>query len=79
MLEEKTQNKVSKPYSLDPAVVAWVTQRAARLTISGDGRRISDSEVANEILTAAMEHDIREEANKLKLLDTTRKYKAVTK
>lgn len=72
MLENAT-NKVSKPYSLDPVVIAWVTQRAARLTIEGAGRRISDSEVANDILTAAMEHDIREETNKRNLLEATLK------
>lgn len=75
MLEE-TQ-KVSKSYSLDPAVIAWVMQKAARLTIEGNGERASDSKVVNDILTAAMDADRREEAHKIKLLDTTRKIKAV--
>lgn len=61
------QNKVSKPYSLNPVVVAWVTQRAARLTIEGAGRRISDSEVANDILTKAMEEDKHLEILKAKI------------
>lgn len=50
--------KIAKSYSLDPDVVAWVTQRAARLTIEGlNGERANDSKVVNDILTAAMEED----------------------
>lgn len=50
--------KIAKSYSLDPDVVAWVTQRAARLTIEGlNGERANDSKVVNDILTAAMEVD----------------------
>lgn len=76
MLEE-TQ-KVSKSYSLDPAVIAWVMQKAARLTIeSSTGERASDSKVVNDILTAAMDADRREEAHKINLLNTTRKIKKV--
>lgn len=73
-IENTTTNKVSKPYSLDPIVIAWVSQKALRLG-SENGERVSDSKVVNDILTAAMEHDIREETNKVKLVDTVRKIK----
>lgn len=58
-MEEKNELKVAKSYSLDPAVIAWVTQKAARLTIQNEGERASDSKVVNDILTAAMEEDKR--------------------
>ncbi len=54
-----SQIKAPKTYSLSPAVVAWVTQRAARQTI--EGPTTSDSKLVNDILTAAMEEDIRQE------------------
>ena len=72
MLEE-TQ-KVSKSYSLDPAVIAWVMQKAARLTI--DGERASDSRVVNEILTKEMELDKRPEELKTRV---EKKIKQATK
>jgi hypothetical protein len=51
--------KVTKTYSLDPAVIAWVTQKAARFTIENAGERASDSKVVNDILTAAMQDDLQ--------------------
>ena len=75
MTIDQAPNKVTRTYSFDADVVAWVTQFAARKTINGEGRRISDSEVANDILTAAMEADIREEAHKRNLLDAALKHK----
>lgn len=76
MTLEETTNKVTRAYSLDPIVIAWVSQKALRLG-SENGERVSDSKVVNDILTAAMEADVREEAQKVKLLDTARKMKAV--
>lgn len=64
-MTDKSEIKVTRTYSLDPAVIAWVTQRAARQTMANleaDGKRVSDSEIVNSILTAAMESDIREQA-----------------
>lgn len=58
-MAEETEIKVTRTYSLDPAVIAWVTQRAARLTLESNGKRASDSQVVNDILTAAMQEDIR--------------------
>jgi hypothetical protein len=63
-MEEKSEIKITRTYSLDPAVVAWVTQKAARLTIEGNGERTSDSKVVNDMLRAAMEQDARNEAQK---------------
>lgn len=78
MTMENSTNKVSKPYSLDPDVIAWVSKKAARLNYeSENGERTSDSKLVNDILTAAMEEDIRNEVHKKKLLDTTRRIKAV--
>jgi hypothetical protein len=58
-MAEKTEIKVTKTYSLDPIVIAWVTQKAARLTIENGRERASDSKVVNDILTVAMEEDKR--------------------
>jgi hypothetical protein len=55
-MEERSELKTPKTYSLDPAVIAWVTQRAAVLTIKNESR-ISESQVVNDILRAAMEKD----------------------
>lgn len=74
MLEETL--KTSKSYSLDPTVISWVMQKAARLTVE-TGERTNDSKLVNDILTAAMEADVREEARKIKPLDTAHKIKAV--
>jgi len=61
---EKPEIKVTRTYSLDPVVIAWVTQKAARMTIESDGERASDSKVVNDILTAAMLEDKRLEVGK---------------
>jgi hypothetical protein len=58
-MAEKSEIKITRTYSLDPDLVAWITQKAARLTIEKE-RRISDSEVANDILTAAMDKDLQQ-------------------
>jgi hypothetical protein len=58
-MAEKPEIKVTKTYSLDPIVIAWVTQKAARLTLENEGERASDSKVVNDILTTAMEADLR--------------------
>lgn len=63
-MSDKSEIKVTRTYSLSPAVIAWVTQKAARLTIEGDGERASDSKIVNDLLTAAMEQDKRDEAGK---------------
>ena len=59
-MTDKQKFKVPKTYSLDPVVIAWVSQRAARLAIE-DGERANDSKLVNDILTAAMKADIRQE------------------
>jgi hypothetical protein len=56
MAEDK--NKQPKSYSLSPAVIAWITQKAARLTIE-NGDQSSQSELVNQILTDAMQADQR--------------------
>jgi hypothetical protein len=61
-MEEKNDLKAPKTYSLEPAVIAWVTQRAALLTIESKGR-VSESQVVNDILRAAMEADVEENEN----------------
>lgn len=67
---EEQAKKIAKSYSLDPVVVSWVTQRAARLTIQGlNGERANDSKVVNDILRAAMEKELAErEAEGMKLI-----------
>lgn len=65
-MAEKPEIKITRTYSLDPDVVAWVTQRAARLTIEGNGERTSDSKVVNDMLKAAMAEDERLEEGKKK-------------
>jgi hypothetical protein len=60
IMTEKPEIKVTRTYSLSPAVVAWVTQRALQLSITGNGQeRISDSKVVNDILTAAMDKELK--------------------
>lgn len=79
MLQDQTQNKVSKPYSLDPVVVAWVSQKALRLG-SENGERVSDSKLVNDILTREMELDKRITELKTRVVTPTQnKIKAVTK
>ena len=73
-MADKTETKITRTYSLDPVVIAWVTQKAARLTMQGDGDRASDSKVVNDILTAAMEQDTRLEKLKGRV---TQRVKAV--
>ena len=74
-MAEASEIKVPKSYSLDPAVIAWVTQKAARLTIENEGgERASDSKVVNEILTAAMEAD-KQAVSKSPTNQTTKKSK----
>ena len=68
MADEK-ENKVSKPYSLDPRVVAWVSRKANRLTDESrdnGGPRISESQLVNDILTEAMEDDKYKTSPKIK-------------
>jgi hypothetical protein len=60
-MPEKTELKVPKTYSLDPVLIAWVSQKAARQAIESNGQRpANDSKVVNDILRAAMEKDIEE-------------------
>ena len=66
---EESEIKVSKSYSLDPKVIAWVTQKAARLTM--EGQRTSDSTLVNDILTAAMEEDRRKQGQDKELSHQT--------
>ncbi len=54
-MNERRENKVSKSYSLDPEIISWVAQKAARLTI--DGEPTNDSKLVNDILRDAMEKD----------------------
>ena len=73
---DRTEIKITRTYSLDPVVVAWVTQKAARLTMKGNGERSSDSKVVNAIIKAAMENEsrIEDEANlKSKVLPRVKK------
>jgi hypothetical protein len=56
MADEK--NKQPKTYSLSPIVIAWVTQKAARLTLE-KGERASESELVNRILLERMSEDQR--------------------
>lgn len=68
MTIENTTNKVSKAYSLDPTVVAWVSKKAARLNYeSENGERTNDSKLVNDILTASMEEDKNLETLKAKV------------
>jgi len=72
--------KTPRAYSLDPAVIAWVSQTALRLG-SENGERVSDSKVVNDILTEAMNTDERiqkivKPAKFEPALDTVRKMKA---
>lgn len=58
MVDTEPKIKVTRTYSLDPVIIAWVTQKALRLSLESDGQdRISDSKVVNDILRAAMEKE----------------------
>lgn len=69
-MPEESKTKIIRTYSLDPDVITWVTQKAARVTIEGDGERASDSKIVNDILTNAMKEDMR--LQKLKKRVTSR-------
>lgn len=75
MADTKSEIKITRTYSLDPAVISWITQKAARLTIEGNGERASDSRVVNDILTAAMKEDERMGAGKKRLIGEIKKTK----
>jgi hypothetical protein len=48
--------KITRTFSLDPIVVAWLTQEAAQKTIESKSA-VSASEVANDILRGALEKE----------------------
>lgn len=52
---EKDTNKVPKTYSLSPAAIKWITQKAAKLTL--EGKRISESKLVDRILLERMSED----------------------
>ena len=60
-MEKIDAKKQPKTYSLDPAIMAWVTQKAARQTIE-EGERVSESQVVNNILEKAMKKENNESA-----------------
>lgn len=75
-MAEETEIKVSKSYSLDPALIAWVAKKAARLTAENLEKgqpRVSDSQLVNDILTAAMEDDKTKTAPKIPLPTQSKK------
>lgn len=67
-MTEKTENKVTRAYSLSPAVTAWILKKAQQRVVESNGeKRLNESEVTNDILTAAMEEDARNEKQKKSL------------
>ena len=57
--KSKKEKKVSKPYSIDPSMVKWVDQYAAKLTIE-TGDNVNSSMIVREALNlykAAQEAD----------------------
>lgn len=58
-MKDKSDLKIARSYTLDPIVVAWVTRKAALLTIQAkDDKQVSDSRVVNNILTETMEKEL---------------------
>ena len=76
-MSNKPDIKITQTYSLDPMVVAWVTQEAGLITVN-DGKATSASKVVNEILLAAMSEDVRRESGRKKFIKRIRDYKEMT-
>lgn len=74
---EKPEIKVTRTYSLSPTVIAWIYEKAKQSAIESQGEeRRNESKVVNDILTAAMEQDKRDEAGKK---NYSRKYASIKK
>lgn len=59
---EKPEIKVTRTYSLSPEVIEWIAQKAKQIVIESNGEeRHNESKIANDILTAAMVEDMRNE------------------
>jgi len=64
-MAEKPEIKVTRTYSLSPAVIEWVAEKAKRIVVESNGEeRHNESKIVNDLLTAAMEEAERNEAQK---------------
>ena len=64
MSTTKPKNKKAQPLSLSPDNITWLFIKAAQEQESRDGKYVSASKIADDILTAAREEEAKKKNKK---------------